>query len=115
MKYQHIKPENVEESDFGSIVVQNLFANDQYEKFSIAKVKIIGTQQFGLNPESDVVYYVLDGNGEFYLEDEIVSVKKGDLVFIPKNTKYKDSGQLTLLSISAPKFDSSKRVHFKTE
>ncbi len=115
MKYKHVKPGNIEKNDFGTIVVQNLFADDGYEKFSIAKVQIVGKQEFGLDQESDLVYYVLEGNGKFYIKDDEIEVVKGDLIFIPKNTKYKDSGQLTLLAIAAPKFNRDKRVRFETE
>ena len=115
MKYKHVKPENIEKNDFGSIVVQNLFDEDGYDNLSIAKVKIVGEQKFGLNTESDIAYYVLEGSGKFYIEDDILEVKKGDTIFIPKKTKYKDSGQLTLLAISVPKFNRDKRVRFDNE
>lgn len=115
MKYKHVKPENIEKNDFGSIVVQNLFDDDGYEKLSVAKVKIIGEQKFGLDQESDITYYVLEGEGKFFIEDDEIEVTTGDLIFIPKNTKYKDSGQLTLLAISVPKFNRYKRVRFDNE
>lgn len=112
MEAKVIKSEEIEENDFGSIKVQNLLADPNYEKFSVAVVKIVGEQKFGLDKESDTSYYVLNGEGKFFIEDKEFSVKKGDLVFIPKNTKYKDSGQLTLLAISCPRFDREKRVRF---
>ncbi|GBE16579.1 hypothetical protein BMS3Abin15_00400 [bacterium BMS3Abin15] len=33
-------------------------------------------------------------------------------MFIPKNTKYKDSGRMTLLAVSSPRFNRDKRVKF---
>ena len=112
MKHKLIKSEKIPEDDYGSIVVQNLLNDAEYEKLSVAKVKIVGEQKLGLDQESDTAYYVLEGNGTFQIEDEKMEVKKGDLVFIPKNTKYKDDGDLTLLAISVPKFNRSKRVRF---
>jgi mannose-6-phosphate isomerase-like protein (cupin superfamily) len=108
MKPKHIKSEDIEENDLGVIKVQNLFNNLDYEKFSVAKVKIIGEQKFGSDPNSDLAYFVLEGEGKFFIEDKEFSVKKGDLIFIPKNTKYKDSGQLTLLAVSSPRFNRDK-------
>jgi mannose-6-phosphate isomerase-like protein (cupin superfamily) len=113
MEPEHIKSEDIEENDFGVIKVQNLLNNPNYEKFSVAKVKIVGEQKFGSNPNSDLAYFVLEGEGKFFIEDKAFSVKKGDLIFIPKNTKYKDSGNLTLLAISSPRFDKNKRERFK--
>jgi mannose-6-phosphate isomerase-like protein (cupin superfamily) len=113
MEPKHIKPEDIEENDFGAIKVQNILNNTDYEKFSVAKVKIIGEQKFSSNPNSDLVYFVLEGNGKFLIEDKEFCVKKGDLIFIPKNTKYKDSGKLTLLAVSSPRFDRDKRERFE--
>lgn len=110
MEFKHIKTEDVKKQDFGSIDVQNFFPDDSYDKFSIAKVEIKGKQEFGLDKKSDVAYYVLKGKGKFFIEDKEIIVNEGDLIFIPKNTKYKDEGHLTLLAISVPKFDREKRV-----
>jgi len=112
MEAKHIKSGNVEENDFGVIKVQNLLNNPDYEKFSVAIVKIIGEQKFGSDPNSDLAYFVLEGEGKFFVKDKEFSVEKGDLIFIPKNTKYKDSGPLTLLAFSSPRFDRDKRERF---
>jgi len=110
MNYKHIKSEEVEKQDFGSVRVQNLLSDQNYKKLSVAIVEIVGEQKFGLDQESDTIYYVLDGTGKFFIENNEFDVKEGDLIFIPKNTKYKDSGDLQLLAIATPKFDRSKRV-----
>jgi mannose-6-phosphate isomerase-like protein (cupin superfamily) len=113
VKYKIIKPAHVEEKNLGAIAVQNLFFDKHMNNLSVAKVTLTGEQTFGYNKESDVAYYVLQGRGKFHFETKTESVKKGDLIFIPKNTKYKDSGKLTLLAIATPKFDGKKRVHIK--
>ena len=109
MKY-NIKSENVEVNDFRNIAVKNLFNEKTFEKLSIAKVQIKGNQDFGLDKKSDIFYYVLNGQGRFFIEDQIIEVKEGDLVYIPKNTRYKDEGNLKLLAISSPRFDSDNYV-----
>jgi len=113
MEPKHIKSEDIEENDLGVIKVQNLLNNPDYEKFSVAKVKIIGEQKFGSDPNSDLAYFVLEGEGKFFVGNKEFPVKKGDLMFIPKNTKYKDSGPLTLLAVSSPRFDRDKRERFE--
>lgn len=113
MKAKHIKSAEIKENDFGAIKVKNLLADPDYEKFSVAVVKLVGEQKFGLNKVSDTAYYVLDGEGKFFIEDKEFSVKKGDLIFIPKNTKYKDSGKLTLLATSCPRFEEDKHIRFE--
>lgn len=112
MDYKHVKQEDVEEDDFGSIKVKNLLNIENNNSFSIAKVELTGEQKFGLNKKSDLAYFILDGEGKFFIEDKEVGVKKGDLIFIPKNTKYRDEGSLNLLAISSPRFDREQRVRF---
>ncbi len=112
MKFKIIKSKEIEKKEFGPIKVQNLLSEENYDTFSVARVEIIGEQKFGLDKRSDMAYYVLEGKGRFYIEDKVFNVEKGDLIFIPKNTKYKDEGSLTLLAISVPKFDRDKREHF---
>src|SRR3989339_382913 len=112
MKTKHIKGDNIEAKDFGSVLVKNLLDDKNYKNLSVAIVDIIGEQKFGLDQESDNAYYVLEGEGKFNIEDKEFKVKKGDLIFISKNTKYKDSGKLKLLAISVPKFDRTKRIRF---
>ena len=58
--------------------------------------------------------YVLKGEGEMKLGDKIFTIKKGDLIFIPKNTVHavKSTGvePLKVISIQSPRFDGSDRV-----
>ncbi len=34
------------------------------------------------------IYYIIDGQGEFDLSGEVISVQSGDVMTIPANTKY---------------------------
>lgn len=113
MKPQIIRGDEIKKNDFRSIEVQNLIDDEAYKNLSVAKVKIKGDQKLGLDQESDTAYYVLEGDGKFFIEDDEFTVKKGDLVFIPRGIKYKDAGDLTLLAISTPRFDRDKRVRLE--
>jgi mannose-6-phosphate isomerase-like protein (cupin superfamily) len=57
---------------------------------------------------------VLSGSGEMTLGEKKFEIKKGDLVFIPKNTFHsvRTSGKepLKVISIQAPFFDGKDRV-----
>jgi mannose-6-phosphate isomerase-like protein (cupin superfamily) len=58
--------------------------------------------------------YILDGTGEMTLGDKKFAVKKGDMIFIPKNTfhslKVTSSAPVKVLSVQAPVFDGKDRV-----
>ena len=58
--------------------------------------------------------YILDGEGEMLLGEKTFKVKKGDIIFIPKNTlhalKVTSATPMKVLSIQAPLFDGKDRV-----
>jgi mannose-6-phosphate isomerase-like protein (cupin superfamily) len=57
---------------------------------------------------------VLEGEGEMRLGTEVFTIKKDDLIFIPKNTPHAvktiSAIPLKVLSIQAPLFDGKDRV-----
>ena len=58
--------------------------------------------------------YVLEGEGEMLVGEKMFKIKKGDIIFVPKNTihalKVTSSTPVKVLSIQAPLFDSKDRV-----
>lgn len=58
--------------------------------------------------------YILEGDGEMTLGDKKFKVKKGDVVFIPKNTphslKTTSALPVKVVSLQSPMFDGRDRV-----
>jgi len=58
--------------------------------------------------------YILEGSGEMMLGDKKINVKKGDIIFIPKNTlhsfKVTSRSPAKILSIQSPMFDGKDRI-----
>lgn len=52
--------------------------------------------------ESNFVYYILEGNGYFEINDEKEQCTAGDLVVIPMGIKFTYRGELRMLLISTP-------------
>ena len=113
MEPKIIKAEKLQEKDYKAVKVIDYFNTEEYPGLSVAKIKIVGKQMLGMDQESDTAYYVLEGEGQFIIEDKTHDVKKGDLVVIPHGTKYKDTAGLTLLAISTPRFERGKRTYFE--
>lgn len=68
------------------------------------------------NTKSDIVYYIVSGSGIFYLGDRKYSVKKRDVIIIPKNTEYDFKavrGMLKLFMVHTPAYDPKFDIHFK--
>jgi mannose-6-phosphate isomerase-like protein (cupin superfamily) len=78
----------------------------------VAKIRKVGDEiEMGYDTESDVAYYVLEGEGKCVIDGEEYYIKKGDLVFYTNGTPYKHLKGLTLLAISNPPFERGKRVY----
>lgn len=61
----------------------------------------------------DEILVIIEGNVDFRVGDEVRSVTRGDLVFIPKNTLHgpmlKEGQRFAALSVFAPFFDRSRQ------
>lgn len=112
MKPKIIHSSNIKEKDLGRKKVKDII-NQKNWPFSIAIVKKVDKTKIGYDKESNLVYYVLDGKGKSMINGKEYSVKKGDFIILPKGTRYKNSKGLTLLAISYPRFDRSKRVYLE--
>lgn len=63
---------------------------------------------------SDRIYYVIEGKGEFIINDKIVPVEKTDVVIVPKKTPYDYRGNLKLFLVHVPAYDESYEVKLET-
>lgn len=52
-------------------------------------------------------YYVLEGDGELQLNDDIIELKPNTLVMIKPLTRHRARGNLRILNIVVPPFDES--------
>lgn len=98
------------EIDHGEVIVTDLFSRGDVPQVSIAKVRRDGSRgTAGLNSVSDAWYYVLDGKGAVEIEGKEYEVERGDLVFIPRGTKYRTGSNMTFLAVCSPMFDKHQR------
>jgi mannose-6-phosphate isomerase-like protein (cupin superfamily) len=104
-----IRSSELEEKDYGATKVIDIFRT---KMLNLAQVRKVGDDiKEGYDLESDVAYYVLEGEGDCVINGKQYHLKKGDCVFYPKGTRYKHLKGLTLLAIASPPFDRKKRVY----
>ena len=104
-----IRSKDLKEKDYGATKTTDILQTDI---LNIAKVrKVRDDIKLGYDTESDVIYYVLEGEGDCVIDGKEYHLQKGDRVFYPKGTKYKHLKGLTLLAIATPPFDRKKRVY----
>jgi mannose-6-phosphate isomerase-like protein (cupin superfamily) len=62
---------------------------------------------------------VIEGEGKMQLGEKIKEIKKGDFIFIPKNTYHSvnttSNNELKVISIQAPYFDGKDRFFKKPD
>lgn len=63
-----------------------------------------GHDKYDKNYYSTKIYYVLEGEGTFCVENEKMEVKKEDVVEVPKGANFVFAGKMKLLLIMSPAF-----------
>jgi len=53
--------------------------------------------------KTDEIYYIIDGEGTMVLDDETIEVHKGVVVYVPRGTRHKAVGKLTVLTVCIPR------------
>lgn len=54
---------------------------------------------------SDRIYYVIEGKGEFVINNEVIPVSRSDVIIVPKNTPYDYRGTLKVFLVHIPAWD----------
>ena len=86
---------------------------EDFPNASAAYFEVTGSHGKIRTTKSDRVYYVIDGQGEFTIGDEVVPASKGDVVIVPVRIDYDYKaidGTLKLFLIHTPAFDQDYEV-----
>lgn len=73
----------------------------------------LGQDAYTYDKKSTSTYYVLDGDGEFDINGNKLSVKTGDIVTIPPNTIFYYKGKMKLIEKMTPNFQAENVVVVK--
>lgn len=60
--------------------------------------------------KEDRIYFIIEGNGKFIINDKEEAVSDNDSVFIPKNTPYDIIGKLKYFLICSPEFNPKNDI-----
>ncbi|MFC2142834.1 cupin domain-containing protein [Candidatus Aenigmatarchaeota archaeon] len=86
---------------------------DEYKinsDFSAALIEIDGDHGKIKCINEDRVYFIVEGEGKFVINDEENVVSKEDVIFIPKNTPYNIVGKMKWFMICSPEFNPKDDV-----
>ena len=85
--------------------VTNFLTKDSSENASLAVSEATNHSETTKNIRSDRVYYVLEGQLVVKKNNKEFVAKRGDVVFIPKNTEYHFEGTFKAILINSPAFN----------
>lgn len=116
LKAQKLNTDTIgSKSVFENINNSKLFSDSLVSSFIILVKKEVKEHKHIFHSEHVIV---VDGEAEMTLDDSSFTIRKGDIIFIPKNTfhsvKTTSSIPLKVVSIQAPFFDGNDRL-FKTK
>ena len=80
-------------------------SKEDFPDMSCAYIIVTGRQGKIKSIKNNRIYFVMEGEGEFVVNDKPVAVKAGDAVIIPKDTPYDYSGNMKLFLVNSPAFE----------
>jgi len=84
------------------------------ENLSIAHNTVLGEARKHMHKKMEEIYYVEKGEGELVIEDEVLNIREGDLIPIPKNSwhylKKIEGKPLEVLVITYPRYDPNDLI-----
>ena len=81
--------------------------------FSGALIEIDGRHGKIKCLNEDRIYFIIESDGKFIINNKEEIVSKNDLVFIPKNTPYDIVGKLKYFLICSPEFNPKDDISLK--
>jgi len=83
---------------------------EDFEKASVVFAEVSGRHGKIKNIKSERIYIVVEGKGEFIINDEVVPVERNDVIIIPKNTPYDYQGKMKMFLVDTPAFEKGADI-----
>ena len=109
MFIQYKKEDKVTRGE-GNYFIDNYLTKDKSPNISVAVSHLNGKICNTRNIESDRVYYFINADAKFKINNEDVNVKDGDVLYIEKNTSYSMEGSFDAVLINTPAFDIKNEI-----
>ena len=93
-----------------SYLVVNFLTGKDCKNLSVAVSKAKKHKEITKNIKSDRVYYILKGKLVLKSKNKRFVAEKGDILFIPKNTRYQFQGTFEAVLINSPAFKKENEI-----
>lgn len=112
MSYKLTKHEDIPQKEKFEIRL-DVYPNIGNCGFVVVETETGHNQEF-YDIKSAYNYIILEGEGSFLLDDEEVSVKKGDFISISPNTRIYYKGKMRLALITNPAWEAENEIETKS-
>lgn len=83
---------------------------EEFEKASVVFAEVSGRHGKIKNIKSERIYIIVDGKGEFIIDDKVIPAEKNDVIIIPKNTPYDYQGKMNMFLVDTPAFEKDADI-----
>ena len=63
--------------------------------------------------KSNFIFYIIEGSGTWYIEDEPYDVAAGDVIIVPPNKRFYYKGKLKQICITSPAWEPEYEHHVR--
>lgn len=96
-------------------IVDNYLSKNDGAGYSMVRTHLNGKHPFMKNINSNRTYYLLNGYATFVFDNEVIELNSGEMLTIPKNTKYAFKGIFDAILVDYPAFDPSDDVIYEEQ
>ncbi len=94
-------------------VVDNFLSKENNMGYSIVRTHLDGQHPFMKNIKSNRTYYLLNGSATFVFDDKTIDIQGGEMLTIPKDTKYSFKGKFDAILVDCPAFDPHDDIIYR--
>lgn len=95
-------------------IVDNFLAKED-DGYSMVRTHLDGKHPFMKNINSNRTYYLLSGSAKFVFKEETIDIQSGEMLSIPKNTKYAFYGKFDAILVDCPAFNPKDDIIYSEE
>ena len=108
------KKENAVEFEKQGVKMRVYNSKEQCESASVVYQETTkGHSEEFYHAKSNFIFYIIEGSGTWYIEDEPYNVSAGDVIIVPPNKRFYYKGVLKQVCITSPAWEAEYEHHVR--
>ena len=102
--------EDAREFGFQGIKGYEYNTKEEFPNASVVFAEVSGRHGKIKNVKSDRIYIIVEGKGEFVINEMRIPVKEKDVIIVPKNTPYDYKGRMKIFLVDTPSYEKGADI-----